>query len=517
MLAEMRFRRRLLSVMPSSCAADSCTNRDIPSCPYGFFRFPLSDRERTKLWIKGVCCRRAVDWWPTSGMRICGKHFLKGKPSENPSDVDYVPTIVDIKKRSLEKAEAADARAKIYQKRCGQTNQPEVLASPSEVPSVGPVGVAEEEGCPSPGTCTAAVTDHDVSIDSLRIEVRELKDEVKRLQTEVDVLTAQLAEERYKSKSSNFSVHHLKGSDKLTRFYTGLPTFVVFMSLFEYLQPKAARMRIWRGEKAEAERTASGAEHRVYHRERQLDLVDEFLAVLMRLRLGLLVEDVCQRFGVSPSYYSKIFTTWVVFLAKELCLMFPWSSADKVKLHTPPQFLKYPNTRVIVDCFELFIERPSSLKTNCQAFSHYKNHATFKALIGISPGGVVTYLSSLYTGRASDKFIVSHSGFLDLLEPNDNVMADKGFDIKDLLLPHRVTLNIPPFLRQDRGQFTAQEVDETRSIASLRIHVERAIARVKSFHILNGILPITLTPVANQIVTVCTYLTNFSDPLLSEV
>ena len=66
----------------------------------GMFRhahidFPLSNKERTKLWIRGV---RAVDCWPTSGMHICRKHFVNGKPSEYPSGVDYVPTTVNNKK-----------------------------------------------------------------------------------------------------------------------------------------------------------------------------------------------------------------------------------------------------------------------------------------------------------------------------------------------------------------------------------------------------------------------------------
>ena len=36
-------------------------------------------------------------------------------------------------------------KSKRYQKRCGQRKQPKVLASPSEVPSVGPAGVVEEK------------------------------------------------------------------------------------------------------------------------------------------------------------------------------------------------------------------------------------------------------------------------------------------------------------------------------------------------------------------------------------
>ena len=72
-------------------------------------------------------------------------------------------------------------------------------------------------------------------------------------------------------------------------------------------------------------------------------------------------------------------------------------------------------------------------------------------------------------------------------------MADKGFDIEELLAD-KVTLNIPPFLGKKRKQFSVSEVEETRKIALLRIHVKSAIGRLKKFHILEGDLPITLAP-----------------------
>lgn len=53
-------------------------------------------------------------------------------------------------------------------------------------------------------------------------------------------------------------------------------------------------------------------------------------------------------------------------------------------------------------------------------------------------------------------------------------MADKGFDIEPLLNAKNVELNIPPFL-EDQTQFSEADVLKTKSIASLRIRVERAI------------------------------------------
>ena len=92
-------------------------------------------------------------------------------------------------------------------------------------------------------------------------------------------------------------------------------------------------------------------------------------------------------------------------------------------------------------------------------------------------------------------------------------MADRGFDIADIL-PAGVALNIPP-CKGLRGQLTAEESEETARIAAVRIHVERAIGRVKCYHILNGVIPLSLSPLINQIFTVCCYLTNVLPPLCS--
>ena len=72
---------------------------------------------------------------------------------------------------------------------------------------------------------------------------------------------------------------------------------------------------------------------------------------------------------------------------------------------------------------------------------------------------------------------------------------------------------MPPFLA-GREQMTVAETEETMSVASARIHVERAIGRIKTYQILDGTLPNTLSPYATQIGVVCGLLTNFFPPLL---
>ena len=72
----------------------------------------------------------------------------------------------------------------------------------------------------------------------------------------------------------------------------------------------------------------------------------------------------------------------------------------------------------------------------------YLAHTTLKGLIGIAPSGAIIFLSQLYTGSISDGEIVERSGILDLpFSEGDDIMADKGFAIEDLL-PLGVPLNI---------------------------------------------------------------------------
>ena len=75
-------------------------------------------------------------------------------------------------------------------------------------------------------------------------------------------------------------------------------------------------------------------------------------------------------------------------------------------------------------------------------------------------------------------------------------MADRLYTIRDVLKNIGVELNIPPFM-QGREQLSAEEVKEGRSISSLRIHVERAIGRMKTFSILKGVLPLSLSRVSS--------------------
>ena len=111
----------------------------------------------------------------------------------------------------------------------------------------------------------------------------------------------------------------------------------------------------------------------------------------------------------------------------------------------------------------------------------------------IAPTGAVIFVSQLYDGSISDKEIVNRSGFLknELWSGGDSVMAEREFTIHDELARVGVSLNIPAFLG-GRDHLTKAEVKATQTITSVRIHVERAIQRIKTYSIIRNEIPLTL-------------------------
>ena len=109
-------------------------------------------------------------------------------------------------------------------------------------------------------------------------------------------------------------------------------------------------------------------------------------------------------------------------------------------------------------------------------------------------------------GRVSDKQITKESGFFQLLEPRDEVLADRGFLIRDELAAYGATLRIPHFTK-GKKQLSSQEVDTSRQLSCVRIHVERVIGRWKNFTILQTVIPVSQVNLLDDVVTVCGALT----------
>ena len=138
---------------------------------------------------------------------------------------------------------------------------------------------------------------------------------------------------------------------------------------------------------------------------------------------------------------------------------------------------------------------------------------SLKCIIAVLPSNCITFCSSFFPGRISDKQICVASGFIQKLQAGHKLAVDKGFLIHDIL-PEGVTLCMPAFKHAD-DQFTHQQVFRSLVVASARTHVERANERLKNFKILND-FPYWYLDIASDILIVICGLVNMTSPLQAE-
>ncbi|XP_065886077.1 uncharacterized protein [Dysidea avara] len=484
------------------CCVPDCHNAwggqaERKSLGYGrvsFHSFPslTTDKDRALKWIAKIRRDPGPYFEINSNTKVCSDHF-------NPDDFTLGSADEHASRRVLKKTAIPSFFSWRNTKSCQRTTQTSQKARTE-------IQVSEQ-----------VTQQYSVSTDNFEVREQTVEDidcpdfdSMESLQARVAALSLQVTELQAKYEKSLFRLANIKHDDDEVKFYTGFPDYdTLFYFYKNILESDAVAMRQWNGRQSKETYTEikSG-------RSCKLPLLEQFFLTLVRLRQGHFERDLSNRFSISQSSVSRITVTWINLLYHSLKSLERYPPLHIVKKYMPESFKEqYPNTRLIIDATEFGIERPSSLVSQSTTFSAYKNKNTVKVLIGIMPSGGIVFISPTYEGSVSDKKLVELSGLLDKLEVGDEIMADKGFDIQDLLAPLGVRLNIPPFLKSG-SQFSSDDVLRTKKIATLRIHVERAIGRIKEFRIFHPVIPATMWDSINELVYVCAMLCNFSPPLV---
>ncbi|CAK6982261.1 uncharacterized protein LOC125253136 [Scomber scombrus] len=295
-------------------------------------------------------------------------------------------------------------------------------------------------------------------------------------------------------------------SDQTMRYYTRFPSQEVFRVFWESICPSTQYIVYWtRAQKIGQEAFPTPSPNRKIH------VIDEFFMYCCRVVVGLKEQVIADIFQTSTSTVSRVIITWANYLFLVLGSLPIWMSRQQVELSMPAKYkLHNPKLRVILDCTEVRCESPASLTLHSETFSNYKSTQTFKGLLGISPCGAVTFISPLYTASISDKELTKRSGILNLLESGDEVMADKGFNIDELLS----SVGASPFKRKAR--FSEVDCDQTQDVAQLRILVETVLRRVKENHIWDSVVPLSLSGSINLIWHNCCSMVNYQGPMILE-
>ncbi|KAM7283152.1 uncharacterized protein ISCGN_013337 [Ixodes scapularis] len=242
---------------------------------------------------------------------------------------------------------------------------------------------------------------------------------------------------------------------------------------------------------------------------------DAVLLTMMKLYHNLTFSLLGVLFGVHRTTASNIFRASVPVLAAVLRHAVFWPEKEAVLQSLTKYFNKYRDCRMVLDCTEIPLQKPKNLESQLLTYSHYKGTHTAKVLVCETPGGLISYVSPAYCGRSSDTHITKESGLLEKCLPFiDSVMVDKGFLIDELCCEHKVKLVRPPFLRKNT-QLSKSDAANNQSIAAARVHVERAIQRMKLFRILRDNFSADLLPQIDDVVVIIAGLVNLSKPLFS--
>ena len=333
---------------------------------------------------------------------------------------------------------------------------------------------------------------------ALKIERASLRRQLKAaMTTGCGLKHKSLAEEKFE---------WMKKTESRFYFFTGLSE-KNFQVLLQFLKPEEHNIRYWSGIQTKKKKVI-----KVSH-ECQLAIT------LWRLRRGTTLVELSHHFGLSEQTLRPIFITWIQFLnARFETLRDALFVPKKRHKKNLPQVFRNKilrDTRVVIDCTELFTELPGNYRQMGNMYSQYKSHSTAKVLIGVAPKGAFMYMSEVFEGSISDRDIVQKSDFISRLDPGDVVLADRGFTIHDLCAKKQALLVIPPF-KDGRDHLTKEETLSTKMISRARIHVERFNERLKKYRILQGIIPLSLTPLLSQIVYITCCLVNFQSPLVKK-
>ena len=499
-------------------------------------------RERQNLWISAIDRADLKTKNVLQNERVCSRHFVSGRPAANWDrfNEDWVPTLrltkKEYKNKDAEAAAQRSERAKARRKSAIERQEQEAAKKRKSLNESGERIVdIDFTALPSTSTSESEEKSAAMMLDEPCVSGKESETDTASLvstaiitmdaetQTEepsetstvscVSTVTRTDAEtqteefdyllnarpSRYKAPDKDFF-----DTDEKIRFYTGLPSWEILMVAFEHVAKYVTR------------------------RTQSLNRFQEFAMVLIKLRLNVPFQDLAYRFVVSISTVSRIFSSWMVVMDARLAPLISWPDRERL-WRTMPMSFQYAfgkQVTVIIDCFEVFIERPTNLLARAQTFSNYKHHNTMKILIGITPQGTVCFVSEAWGGRTSDKYLTENCGFLENLLPGDMVMADRGFTICESVGLKQAKLVIPAFTK-GKSQLDPVDVERTRGIANVRIHVERIIGLLRrKYTILEGTLPTdflssnrggtpdTKIPMIDKIVRVCSALVNLCPPII---
>ena len=302
--------------------------------------------------------------------------FFVGKPSNDKDSPDYVPSIFVFKGTKLNHQKLSRYARLLARKTQRKTSEHGEECETSSTAHCGEVSDSEQcrsDGVESLSATSTVIVDKGTSCD---IQLRDSSVNTDDSYESRQSLLATIAEQKEKISSlndsfflSNSPAAAVRNDNEQTLFFTGIPSYDTFEALLNILLP-------------------------IVKPKFALSAADQFLLVMMKLRLAVSFQDLSYRFRIGITVVSNIFHRWLDVMSRELKQLIVWPDRGILRETLSECFkLNYTRTTCIVDCSEVFIERPSSLSARSETYSNYKSHNTVKFLVAVSPTAAVIFVS----------------------------------------------------------------------------------------------------------------------------
>jgi len=210
-------------------------------------------------------------------------------------------------------------------------------------------------------------------------------------------------------------------------------------------------------------------------RKRGLRPEQEILLALLYLRHNVAHAVVGELFGVSADTSENTFHE-VVAALQAVCPAQRWEAEKKWK-KSEPAWKPAEEDRLLIDSFETPVPRPSVEPAQRRVYSGKKKRHTLKSQVVTDATGEILELVPGQRGPMADQKLYEQSGVAERY-PEAEKYGDRGYQgSAGVKVPHK---------KPKGGELTPEQRAENQAHASVRVHVEHGIRRIKAFRIMRG-------------------------------
>eukprot|EP00795_Rhopilema_esculentum_P001004 gene1004-10783_t len=278
-------------------------------------------RERRRRWISALS-RDDLTEKKLANDRVCNLHFVSGRAAKNWDrfNVDWVPTLRLGHTNKLEKdhshvkeraARVTSRRKRVNDNRKHESEEKRVREDDGL--SIASIFGIQEEPMPRQREITSnEAISMGVTVDSGQCIQPAEETRVCDAETNTDELNYLF--QGLAIKTEPFTQECFINDDTKVRFYTGLPSYDVLQTTFDFVKPL------------------------IDGKSATLQSFQQFILVLMKLRLNVPHQDLAYRFGVSVPTVSRIFKKLINILDKKLSPIISWPEREDLWRTMPKCF-----------------------------------------------------------------------------------------------------------------------------------------------------------------------------------